>query len=226
MDDIRRVLVVEDDDMSRDFVVRMLESDRITAEGVADGPSCLERLEREPTPDLILLDISMPGMSGLEVLAWIRARWEAERLPVMMVSALAEATDVVRGLEAGANDYVTKPVNPPLLMARVRNGLRMRQGVASLVEGERSSRFLEALHRAVVRLERPIEAIVASADALREPDADQAAVADRLAKDSAEASAVVARFRALADLRDSPMHEGLSGLLDATLDRLADEDAG
>ncbi len=215
-----RVLLVEDDAMSRDFAARLLESEGLTVETVADGPGCLARLERDPLPDLVLLDVSMPGMSGLEVLAWIRARFASEQLPVVMVSALADASDVVAALEAGADDYVTKPVNPTLLMARVAAGLRRRAGVAELISAEQAARLLEALD-AVVRsidpgvtsLERTIAELRADG---REPDRAAA-----MAADVARVRGVLERVRGLAALRGRTVHAGLSGLIDATLERLA-----
>lgn len=212
------ILVVEDDAMSRDFVVRLLEGEGHGVESCEDGPSALRRLEstNAPLPALVLLDVSMPGMSGHDVLAWIRERHAAERLPVVMISAFAEETDIAAGLAAGATDYLTKPVKPPLLLARVAAALRMRRSIDELVAVERARRLVEVVDGLVRGLDGPLGDLDAR---LREiDDADAHAALER-------AVAVLDRVRGLAALRDRPLHAGLTGLVDATLDGLV-EDAG
>ena len=86
----------------------------------ADGPAALRRA-RETAPDVILLDVMMPGMDGIEVCRRLKADPELRPIPVVMVSARELEDDVVDGLDAGAHDYVTKPFNPRILLARVRS---------------------------------------------------------------------------------------------------------
>ncbi len=114
--DTARILVAEDDPHSRDMLVRRLERRGFTVDAVTDGASCLQQIDAQP-PDLLLLDIQMPNLSGLEVLRATRARFSHDALPVILVTALGDSEDVVRGLEAGANDYVVKPINLPVLLA-------------------------------------------------------------------------------------------------------------
>lgn len=213
-----RILLVEDDAMSRDFAERLLTSEGMQVASVPDGPACLARLESGPTPDLVLLDVSMPGMSGLEVLAWIRARFSSEQLPVVMVSALADAADVVGALEAGADDYVTKPVNPVLLLARVAAGLRRRAGVADLVSAEQTARLLDALDTMVRSIEPATRGLEAQLDVVRSSVAPDAAEA--IAADVARIRGVLDRVGGLADLRGQAVHAGLAAVIDATLERL------
>src|SRR5206468_4248170 len=95
--------------------------------------NCLEVIEKAP-PDLLLLDIHMPGLSGLQVLTGVRRHWSKQRLPVILVTALSDSQDVIAGLEAGANDFVVKPFNLQVLIARMRVCLDAKR---SLLERER-----------------------------------------------------------------------------------------
>jgi two-component system phosphate regulon response regulator PhoB len=91
--------------------------------GVASGEEALALAEAQP-PDLILLDIMLPGMDGMAVCQKLRASPKAAATAIMMLTAKGEETDIVRGLNLGANDYVTKPFSPKVLLARVRAVLR------------------------------------------------------------------------------------------------------
>jgi DNA-binding response OmpR family regulator len=114
------VLVVDDEPIVRDVVVRYLEQEGYRTLEAADGDAARELLERE-TPSLVVLDLMMPGTDGLALCRWIRARSD---LPVIMLTALGEEADRIDGLELGADDYVTKPFSPRELVARVRTVLR------------------------------------------------------------------------------------------------------
>jgi CheY-like chemotaxis protein len=133
------ILVVDDNDDIRDLLVRRLEQEGFRATGAASGPEALERIAAA-TPSLILLDVSMPGMSGLEVLSRLREAHSPVRLPVVMVTARTESEDVVEALGLGANDYVTKPVDLPVVLARVKAQLRMRQAGAPGVDSADEAR--------------------------------------------------------------------------------------
>src|SRR5438105_2911831 len=101
-----RVLVVDDDDTVAGVVVGYLERAGHLAERAADGPAALAAIDAAP-PDLVLLDIMLPGLDGIEVCRRVRAA--LPDLPVIMLTALGEAEDRIAGLEVGADDYVTKP---------------------------------------------------------------------------------------------------------------------
>jgi DNA-binding response OmpR family regulator len=115
-----RIMVVDDDTTIVDVVRRYLIRDGHEVACVPDGAAALRLVEQEP-PDLIVLDLMLPGIDGLEVCRRLRERW---LMPVVMLTALGEETDRVVGLEAGADDYVTKPFSPRELALRVRSVLR------------------------------------------------------------------------------------------------------
>ena len=126
------VLVVDDEPIVRDVVVRYLRREGYSTLEADDGDRARAMLERN-TPDLVVLDVMLPGADGLELCRWIRSRSE---LPVILLTARGEEADRVVGLELGADDYVTKPFSPRELAARVRTVLR-RSAPAPGPEGER-----------------------------------------------------------------------------------------
>jgi two-component system, OmpR family, response regulator MtrA len=115
-----RILVVEDDPSIRELTERGLRNAGFDVRTAATGDDGLERF-RADRPDLVVLDVMLPGRDGLEVCRAIRA---SSAVPVVMLTARSDTIDVVVGLEAGADDYVTKPFEMPELVARVRAALR------------------------------------------------------------------------------------------------------
>jgi DNA-binding response OmpR family regulator len=114
------VLVVEDEPEIADAVVQRLRSEGYDARSVADGPAAVEQCRRLK-PDLVVLDLMLPGLDGLEVCRQIQAE---RRVPVVMLTARDDETDLVVGLSVGADDYLAKPFSPRELMARIRAVLR------------------------------------------------------------------------------------------------------
>jgi DNA-binding response OmpR family regulator len=114
------VLVVDDEPIVREVVVSYLEREGYRTLEAGDGDTARRLLEEEP-PSLVVLDVMLPGVDGLELCRWIRARLE---LPIIMLTARGEEADRIVGLELGADDYVTKPFSPRELAARVRTVLR------------------------------------------------------------------------------------------------------
>jgi diguanylate cyclase (GGDEF)-like protein/PAS domain S-box-containing protein len=121
-----RLLIVEDDAVTRKVLATRCERAGYRVDEAEDGESALEYLA-EHTVDMVLLDVKMSGIDGLEVLRSIRAQQTPERLPVIMVSALDQSVDVVAALELGANDYITKPVDLSVALARIRTHLELKR---------------------------------------------------------------------------------------------------
>jgi two-component system response regulator MprA len=117
-----KILVVDDERAVRDSLRRALELEGYEIELAADGNEALVRLESSDEPDAIILDVLMPGVDGLEVCR--RLRTAGSTLPVLMLTARTEVEDRVAGLDAGADDYVTKPFALEELLARMRALLR------------------------------------------------------------------------------------------------------
>jgi DNA-binding response OmpR family regulator len=134
MADQTHVLFVEDDDVIREATQLALERDGFAVTAMPDGLSGLEAF-RANRPDIALLDVMVPGLDGVSLCRRIR---DESTVPVIMLSARADAIDVVLGLEAGADDYVTKPFDGAVLVARIRAVLR-RFGHASGGRGERQA---------------------------------------------------------------------------------------
>ncbi len=121
-----KLLVVEDELDVRDLLVLHLKREGLEVDTAEDGVDALKKIAATPY-DLIVLDWMLPGLSGLEICKRLREKGSAfEHLPILMVTARADASDIVLGLETGANDYVTKPFEIPVLTARVRALLRRR----------------------------------------------------------------------------------------------------
>ncbi|MBI5805948.1 response regulator transcription factor [candidate division TA06 bacterium] len=120
------IYIVEDERDIADLVEHYLKKDGFRSESISDGQRALERIHRQP-PDLLVLDLMLPGMDGLELCRILRSEPATKRLPIIMLTAKAEETDKIVGLEMGADDYLTKPFSPKELMARIRAVFRRNQ---------------------------------------------------------------------------------------------------
>jgi two-component system phosphate regulon response regulator PhoB len=118
------ILIIEDDESMRDLLVMMLTSTGYeNVKAAATGGQGLE-LARTLIPDLILLDLMLPEIGGLEICSLLRSQEETKFIPIIMLTAKSEESDIVQGLNLGANDYVTKPFSRRILLARIRSQLR------------------------------------------------------------------------------------------------------
>ena len=120
------ILVVEDEEDLREIIIYNLKREGYVANGVESGEQGLE-MTVEQQPDLVILDLMLPGMNGLDVCRKIKQNEQTKSIPVIFVSAKGEESDIVTGLELGADDYVTKPFSPRILLARIRTVLRRYQ---------------------------------------------------------------------------------------------------
>jgi DNA-binding response OmpR family regulator len=128
--DRRRILVVDDEERMVRFIRMNLEHDGFQVMEAFNGKQAIDKLR--DTPDLVLLDVMMPDIDGFEVLETIR---EVSSVPVIMLTARGEEDDRVRGLELGADDYITKPFSPRELVSRVKAVLRRTEGATGSMHG-------------------------------------------------------------------------------------------
>jgi signal transduction histidine kinase len=120
-----RILLVEDDPRLPELLAGLLHNDGVTIASARDVPEALKTIEQD-VPDLILLDLGLPGMNGFELLKRLKDSQETETIPVIVLTAWHSTKDKVRGFELGAVDYLTKPFDPPELRVRVRAVLRTK----------------------------------------------------------------------------------------------------
>jgi len=126
-----RVLVVDDVELNVKLLEAKLASEYFEVVTAYNGFDALQLAEAEP-PDIILLDVMMPRMDGFEVCRRLKANQRTTDIPVVMVTALSDVADRLRGLEAGADDFLTKPVNDIALFARVRSLVRLKRMMEEL----------------------------------------------------------------------------------------------
>jgi len=122
----RSVLVVDDTPDNLTVLTGILESD-YHVHVATSGARALKRMQSDPLPDIVLLDIMMPEMDGFEVLRRMRADARTREIPVIFVTAMTDAADEQAGLELGAVDYLTKPVRPAVVLARVKNHIALSE---------------------------------------------------------------------------------------------------
>jgi len=120
---MKQILIIEDDRTTIELIKASLEKDGFEVTAISDGEAGLAQVRKSP-PDLLLLDLMLPKLPGLDVCRQIRSDDNLNRLPILMLTARGDEMDRVVGLEVGADDYVTKPFSPRELVARVKALLR------------------------------------------------------------------------------------------------------
>ena len=155
---IQCVLVVDDSPENIDLLSEILREDyRVRV--ATSGEKALKIVYSDEPPDLILLDIMMPGVSGLEICRRLKANPDRRRIPIIFVTAMSSTEDERRGLEIGAVDYITKPISPPIVMARVRTHLALydqSRELANMV-AQRTTELLTTRQQIIRRLGRAAE---------------------------------------------------------------------
>ena len=122
----KKILIVEDEEDIAELLRHNLARERFEASVARDGEEALKLIARDP-PSLVLLDLMLPGMDGLAVCRALKSSPATAAIPVVMLTARGEESDIVAGLELGADDYITKPFSMKVLLARVKAVLRRRQ---------------------------------------------------------------------------------------------------
>src|ERR1700739_3179092 len=130
-----RLLIVDDNEMNRDMLARRLARKGYVIGLAENAEGLLERVKQD-TVDLVLLDIEMPELSGLDALKALRERYSPGELPIIMVTAKTQSDDIVTALDLGANDYLTKPIDFPVAVARIGTQLSHKQAQEALKESE------------------------------------------------------------------------------------------
>ena len=141
-----KILIVDDEPVNLQVLVNHLSLENYALEQATNGVEALEVLEGGFQPDLILLDVMMPKMTGLEVCEKIREKFPATELPILMLTAKTQVSDLVSGLAAGANDYLTKPVSKKELIARLKTHLQLSH-ISNAYSRFVPRQFLEFLHK-------------------------------------------------------------------------------
>jgi putative two-component system response regulator len=141
------VLIVEDDASNRALLTLLLEREGFTVHATSDGEAGLAAVEAT-NPDLILLDVGLPGIDGFELTRRLRLDPALVTLPILLLTGRTDPADVVTGLDAGADDFITKPFAQAELIARIRSALRLRRALVGM----------EAAHAVVTALANAVEA--------------------------------------------------------------------
>src|SRR5262245_28794217 len=141
------ILVVDDNELNRDALSCLLRLHQYEVEGAAEGQEALSLIKTRRF-DLVVLDIEMPGLNGLEILTQIRATRNQTDLPVIMLTARTHGPDIVEAFSLGANDYLTKPIDCPVALARISTHLSHKRVIESLRESQedRKSTRLNSSH--------------------------------------------------------------------------------
>src|SRR5919202_5842649 len=149
-----KILVVDDDAQLSSIINFTLRREGFMVLNAGDGEQALE-LWRQEQPDLVLLDVNLPKLSGQEVLRRLRRADAAQRTPVIMLTVRADEDDIVQGLDLGADDYVAKPFSPKTLLARIRAVLRRAAGPVPTGDLHASDLTLDIDRQQVLRGDAP-----------------------------------------------------------------------
>jgi putative two-component system response regulator len=139
------ILVVDDEPRVRGVLARLLEREGYSVLQAESGELALEAIDRQP-PDMVLLDVTLPGLSGFDVCRTVRLKNSCELLPIALITGMSDSVSRIRGLEAGADDFVSKPFEPEVLLARIRSLLRVKRLTDQL---ERTENVIFAIARTV-----------------------------------------------------------------------------
>ncbi|WP_027186588.1 response regulator [Desulfovibrio inopinatus] len=170
-----KILIVDDEKTNIDVIVGLLNTQYKTVVAL-NGEQALKRLERPPLPDLILLDIMMPGMDGYEVCRLIKENPTTRHIPVIFITGKSDEQDEAKGFQAGAVDYITKPFSPIIGMARVNTHIELKRrgdmleklagldGLTGIPNRRRFNEYLEAEWKRAYRHHTPLSLLLLDID--------------------------------------------------------------
>src|SRR5262245_43738456 len=136
MSERSRILIVDDEPFNVDYLEQELEDFGYETVSARSGLEALAKVAAE-APDLILLDVTMPGMDGFTVCRRLKEQEETQLIPVVIMTALGAREDRIKGIEAGADDFLTKPVDQRELLARIQTAVKMKQAVDKKLKEQR-----------------------------------------------------------------------------------------
>ena len=163
---MKKILVIDDQPDNVFILQDRLEHEGFEAISAYDGPTGIKKAVDEQ-PDLILLDVMMPGMSGFEVCQKLVEMPETRNIPILLVTALTSAEDIKQGLQAGAFDYIKKPFNKIELLARINSALKLSETNKLLIEYEKVKTFAATIVTANHEIKQPLTLINLSIAAIR-----------------------------------------------------------
>lgn len=202
------LLVVDDDRINRELLTHLFERD-YNISTASSGQEALKLLKEEADIDLVMLDIMMPQMSGMDVLSAIRENPATHDLPVILISAMANTRDVVNGLRLGANDYITKPVDVSVVIARVKTQLTVKRLLderkETIVELEKAEKLRAQLFRIASHdLKTPLNNIRMAEHLLRktvDPSKDTDQMLDTIKLTIQSMSGIITNFLDMVELQ-------------------------
>ena len=163
-----RILAADDDPVSRTVLGGLLQKAGHEALLCADGQEALEALRGREAPDLALLNWMMPGLTGLEVCQEVRGGSQSNLPYILFVTGRDRKEDVIKGLKAGGDDYVTKPFDPDELLARVGVGIRVVELQQRLLDAERAKVLLETAGAAAHEINQPLTVLTGTLQLMQE----------------------------------------------------------
>jgi DNA-binding response OmpR family regulator len=166
VDEMKKILVIDDHADSVFLLKDRLEREGYEVMTAYDGKSGLQRAFND-NPDLILLDIMMPDIDGLEVCRTILNTQSTKDIPIILITGRADADGTKEGLQAGAFDYIRKPVNKTELLARIHSALKLRETTKLLIEVEKINTFAATVVTANHEIKQPLTLINLSAAAIK-----------------------------------------------------------
>lgn len=195
-----RILAVDDSPTMTRVVRGIFEADGIQVVTASSGEEALRILEEDESIDLVLLDVLLEGMSGIDVCRQIKENPRWRELPVLMVTGRDSPEERIEGFQVGAEDYLTKPFHPPELRARVQVHLRIRQLQREVAEDARLATLLSTISSVNHEINNPLTAVMGNAELLardlqRKGDEDNARRAERIVESVERIGSVIHKLR-------------------------------